>query len=181
MPKTLFFEYQTIRELVEYFVKYHSIQLSNLFNAKQEKTSESPLPNIKSQITNKNSKKQILSNRFNRFRLFDKTNDSKRSIASDPIAIVGLSGRYPESENIDAYWNNLREGKDCITEVPKDRWDWRDYYSDDRTEAGRHYSKWGGFIAGVMNLTQGSLIYPREKQPILIPRNDYFYNTFGWQ
>src|SRR5262249_38432447 len=65
------------------------------------------------------------------------------------IAIIGLSGRYPEAVNLEAYWNNLREGKDCIVEVPKDRWDWREYFSEDRTKDGRHYSKWGGFIAGV--------------------------------
>src|SRR5262249_22449349 len=42
-----------------------------------------------------------------------------------------------------------RAGKDCIVEVPPDRWDWRKYYSEDRTRSGHHYSKWGGFIAGV--------------------------------
>ena len=68
---------------------------------------------------------------------------------TDPIAIIGLSGRYPEAVNIDAYWRNLRDGKDCIIEVPKERWDWREYFSEDRRQSGRHYSKWGGFIAGV--------------------------------
>ena len=65
------------------------------------------------------------------------------------IAIVGLSGRYPQARNVDEFWRNLREGKDCIVEIPQERWDWRDYYSDDRTAKGRHYSKWGGFIEGV--------------------------------
>ncbi|MBC9915703.1 beta-ketoacyl synthase N-terminal-like domain-containing protein, partial [Chitinophaga varians] len=26
---------------------------------------------------------------------------------------------------------------------------WQEYYSEDRTKEGRHYSKWGGFIDGV--------------------------------
>ena len=60
-----------------------------------------------------------------------------------------MSGRYPEAVNIDAYWHNLREGRDCIIEVPRERWDWREYFSDDRSKSGQHYSKWGGFIAGV--------------------------------
>ncbi|WP_206410053.1 SDR family NAD(P)-dependent oxidoreductase, partial [Lysobacter enzymogenes] len=67
----------------------------------------------------------------------------------EPIAIVGLSGRYPEAVDVAAYWRNLREGRDCIVEVPASRWDWRDYYSQDRSAEGRHYSKWGGFIEGV--------------------------------
>ncbi len=41
------------------------------------------------------------------------------TLDNGPIAIVGLSGRYPESIDVDAYWRNLRDGKDCITEVPR--------------------------------------------------------------
>ena len=44
-----------------------------------------------------------------------------------------LAGRYPAAADIHAFWNNLRDGKDCITEIPADRWDWRDYYTEDRT------------------------------------------------
>ncbi|WP_459212977.1 SDR family NAD(P)-dependent oxidoreductase, partial [Aquimarina rhabdastrellae] len=143
LPKTLFFEYQNIQELAEYFLKFHTSQLSKLII---------PEKKIEEKVVKEASKQEIRSDRkirLNRKRRIVIPKETSKSIASDPIAIVGLSGRYPKSENIDAYWNNLREGKDCITEVPKDRWDWRDYYSDDRTEAGRHYSKWGGFIAGV--------------------------------
>ncbi|KAB8061474.1 SDR family NAD(P)-dependent oxidoreductase [Janthinobacterium sp. FT14W] len=67
----------------------------------------------------------------------------------EAIAIIGLSGRYPQARDLDAFWHNLREGIDCVTEVPAARWDWRAHYSTDRTEPGRHYSKWGGFIEGV--------------------------------
>jgi len=65
------------------------------------------------------------------------------------VAIIGLSGRYPEAVDVAAYWENLRAGRDCIVEVPRERWDWREYYSEDRSRSGQHYSKWGGFIAGV--------------------------------
>ncbi|HLP42607.1 MAG TPA: type I polyketide synthase, partial [Fibrobacteria bacterium] len=63
--------------------------------------------------------------------------------------IIGLSGRYPEAPGLEDYWRNLRDGKDCIVEVPASRWDWREFYSSDRNRPGSHYSKWGGFIAGV--------------------------------
>ncbi|MCP5008276.1 MAG: type I polyketide synthase, partial [Planctomycetes bacterium] len=74
-----------------------------------------------------------------------------RDTASGPleIAIIGLSGRYPESVNVREYWKNLRDGKDCIIEVPENRWNWREYFSKDYTKDGSHYSKWGGFIEGV--------------------------------
>nr|MDH3093128.1 polyketide synthase [Bacillus velezensis] len=67
----------------------------------------------------------------------------------EPIAIVGMSGVFPKAANIDEYWRNLEEGKDCITEVPADRWDWREYYGDPLNEANKTNVKWGGFIDGV--------------------------------
>ncbi|MFF1934721.1 phosphopantetheine-binding protein, partial [Streptomyces sp. NPDC058228] len=48
----------------------------------------------------------------------------------DPIAVVGMSGRFPQAEDLDAFWRNLRDGRDCIAEVPADRWDWRALFGD---------------------------------------------------
>lgn len=66
----------------------------------------------------------------------------------DPIAIIGLAGRYPQGESLDAFWQALRDGRDCITEIPADRWDHSRFYSD-RKEAGKTRSRWGGFLNGV--------------------------------
>ncbi|WP_132066262.1 SDR family NAD(P)-dependent oxidoreductase, partial [Aquimarina spinulae] len=143
LPKTLFFEYQTIQELAEYFSKSHTSQLSKLFIS-GKKVQKKEIEETSKKETGSISKIQL-----NRRRRIVTPKGTDKLIQSDPIVIVGLSGRYPESVNIASYWENLREGRDCITEVPKDRWDWRDYYSDNRTKTGRHYSKWGGFISGV--------------------------------
>lgn len=32
----------------------------------------------------------------------------------DDIAIIGLTGKFPQSENIDEYWNNILNKKECI-------------------------------------------------------------------
>lgn len=34
---------------------------------------------------------------------------------SQDIAIVGLAGRFPKAKNIDQFWNNLKNGKECVT------------------------------------------------------------------
>ncbi|MDR4379115.1 hypothetical protein FO485_21090, partial [Bacillus amyloliquefaciens] len=38
------------------------------------------------------------------------------------FAIIGISGRYPESETLDELWEHLKAGDSCITEAPKNRW-----------------------------------------------------------
>lgn len=43
----------------------------------------------------------------------------------------------------------LSQGRDCISEIPKQRWDWREYYGDPNKEANKTNIKWGGFIEGV--------------------------------
>ncbi|BBB93423.1 MAG TPA: SDR family NAD(P)-dependent oxidoreductase [Methylomusa anaerophila] len=65
------------------------------------------------------------------------------------VAIIGLAGRYPLADDINQYWNNLKEGKDCITEIPTDRWDYREYYDEQPGKQGKTYSKWGGFINNI--------------------------------
>jgi acyl transferase domain-containing protein len=65
------------------------------------------------------------------------------------IAIVGQSGRYPKARTVEEYWKNLSEGKDCVTEIPRERWDHRQYYDPQKGQPGKSYSKWGGFIDGV--------------------------------
>lgn len=65
------------------------------------------------------------------------------------IAVVGIGGRYPGSPNIEIFWENLRQGRDLITEIPRERWDWRRFYHPVRQTPGKSCSKWGGFIGEV--------------------------------
>ncbi|WP_051313370.1 SDR family NAD(P)-dependent oxidoreductase [Sporocytophaga myxococcoides] len=147
LSKTLFFEYQTIGELAEYFINAHSPKLYSIFNTIESSPKKviAPLPTPKSQTQTR----AISGRRFSSQAQVSASANSIGSVNMEPIAIIGLSGRFPESININEYWNNLRNGKDCIIEVPQDRWDWREYYSEDRNKSGHHYSKWGGFISGV--------------------------------
>ncbi|WP_067339080.1 non-ribosomal peptide synthetase [Stappia indica] len=71
------------------------------------------------------------------------------SAEDDPVVIVGLSCTFPMARNADAFWQNLVEGRDCITRIPPDRWDWRAIDGDPREEPGRTNIHWGGFIDGV--------------------------------
>ncbi len=69
--------------------------------------------------------------------------------ADEDIAIIGLAGRYPMARDLDAFWENLKTGRDCITEIPPERWDYRRYYDPEKGRPDRIYSKWGGFLDGV--------------------------------
>ncbi|MGK2855468.1 MAG: type I polyketide synthase, partial [Microbacteriaceae bacterium] len=78
------------------------------------------------------------------------TPDGSRSgvVADSPldIAIVGLAGRYPQANSIEAYWANLRAGRDCVTGIPDDRWDHSPYHAPEPGRQDRTYARWGGFV-----------------------------------
>ncbi|OLR94818.1 SDR family NAD(P)-dependent oxidoreductase [Actinokineospora bangkokensis] len=40
---------------------------------------------------------------------------------SGAIAVIGIAGRYPGSPDLDAFWDNLVHGRDCVTPLPADR------------------------------------------------------------
>ncbi|MFZ4816961.1 MAG: type I polyketide synthase, partial [Phototrophicaceae bacterium] len=46
----------------------------------------------------------------------------------EPLAIIGVSGRYPGSPNVDAYWEMLRSGGNPVAEIPQARWDMGQFY-----------------------------------------------------
>ncbi|WP_439657534.1 SDR family NAD(P)-dependent oxidoreductase [Lentzea sp. HUAS TT2] len=82
---------------------------------------------------------------------------------TDAVAIIGMSGRFPQADDLDAFWRNLSEGRDCISEVPADRWDWRELYGDPFAQEGRTTVKHGGFMDGVADFDPEFFgISPRE-------------------
>ncbi len=59
---------------------------------------------------------------------------------TEPIAIVGLSCRFPGGANDpEAYWQLLREGRDAIGPAPTDRWETADF-------ADQNIAWYGGFL-----------------------------------
>ena len=155
LSKTLFFEHQTLDQLAAHFVEAHAATVARLFPSASSASSASAKETVPAAPTPvaapdaARSDGRGAARRARGRRWLAAPAPARESSVPEPIAIVGLSGRYPESEDLAAFWRNLRDGRDCIVEVPPSRWDWRDYYSEDRSQDGRHYSKWGGFIAGV--------------------------------
>jgi|HubBroStandDraft_1064217.scaffolds.fasta_scaffold00052_10 acyl transferase domain-containing protein/SAM-dependent methyltransferase/aryl carrier-like protein len=69
--------------------------------------------------------------------------------ASDGIAIIGIAGRFPEADSLDEFWANLVAGRDCIREIPPERWDHARHYDPTPGVPGKSYAKWGGFLRDV--------------------------------
>ena len=73
---------------------------------------------------------------------FDK---SKKQIM--PIAVIGMSGRFPDAANVNEYWDNLRNGRSSIKSFPKERGcDIEEYYDPRKKQPGKTYVRKAGLI-----------------------------------
>ncbi len=90
-----------------------------------------------------------------------------QAAAHGPIAVVGLSCRFPGAPTPEAFWQLLSGGIDAITEVPAERWDANRYYSpgEDGPAPGKMSTRWGGFVEGVEQFDPHFFnIAPREAE-----------------
>jgi hypothetical protein len=75
---------------------------------------------------------------------------AKKIVKEEPIAIIGIGCRFPGDVNNPAdFWELLSEGKNAITEIPKNRWSKRLFYHPDKDREGKIYSPRGGFLEDI--------------------------------
>lgn len=147
ISSTLFYEYNSLDELADYVIDhYHEVLLARyVASTNQVVMGERDL--IKHRAISKGEPEAVMIE-------VPFADNKERTIASShirypgmqDIAIIGLAGRYPGANSTDALWDLLKNGKSSISEIPKDRWDWKTYYTEDKKAFGGIYTKWGGFI-----------------------------------
>ncbi len=149
ISKTLFFEYGTLGSLSDYFVKEYPGACAR-WTGVQNQAFDEPARPVPESVSPR-AFPSLTSFQFSPERFGGRTRVMSAKRTHDPIAIIGLSGRYPQAYNVEEYWNHLKTGKDCITEIPRDRWSLEGFFHEDFEEAvaqGKSYSKWGGFLEG---------------------------------
>lgn len=140
---TIFFEYRNIKDLAAYLAeKNHDFFYNQL-------SKEIVKPSV---VETKNEVINTRSFTSGRLRTVPEKTDPTPDVVrekKEEIAIIGLSGKYPGAETIDEFWENLKNGRDCVIEIPKDRWDIDKYYDPQKGQAGKINSRWGGFLKNV--------------------------------
>lgn len=75
---------------------------------------------------------------------------ASKDIANEPIAIVGVAGRFPGAGgDVLRFGDLLQQGTDLITEVPPERWDIDALYDADPEKPGKMYCRYGSFLKNV--------------------------------
>jgi acyl transferase domain-containing protein len=131
LSPAVFFEYPNIKELTEFFSQDYQDSFMQIlgivpkqsgFSDNTRQAVESIPPKTEQEIIQ--PRRTVLQS--------SASSDAHVSLGSitDDIAVIGISGRFPMARDLHEFWSNLVHGKDCICEIPKDRWNWREYYGD---------------------------------------------------
>ena len=62
------------------------------------------------------------------------------------LAIVSMSGRFPEAQNTDAFWDLLYKGLDVCKEVPLRRWDVKTHVDPSGKARNKGATRWGCWL-----------------------------------
>ena len=79
----------------------------------------------------------------------DPAEKSHHAAATSPLAIVGIGCLFPKADNVAEFWSNIKNGVDCITEVPETHWRAADYFDADPKAPDKVYAKHGGFLSAI--------------------------------
>ncbi|HSH96610.1 MAG TPA: SDR family NAD(P)-dependent oxidoreductase [Roseimicrobium sp.] len=78
------------------------------------------------------------------------TDKANRSGKPSDIAICGIGCVFPQADNLEAFWDNIKKGINSITDVPKEtHWSPEDYLDTDPKAPDMTYAARGGFISPI--------------------------------
>ncbi|MBT2404440.1 MULTISPECIES: SDR family NAD(P)-dependent oxidoreductase [unclassified Streptomyces] len=154
LSKTLFFEYRNLHELSAYFLQAHADAVRMVVGDHGE-PDRSPAPEGGAPVTVVRPSAPLV--------VPSPAEPVRPATREDAIAVIGLAGRYPGAEDLDGFWENLAAGRDCVTEVPPDRWEHRPSGGSDRNQPGGAPAQWGGFLDGAADFDAPFFnVSPRE-------------------
>lgn len=167
LAPTIFFEHATLGRFAAYLQREHSAALAARFAVPTATPTAPPRPQS-AQAAPRPQPDATLARPT-----------APATLEDDEIAVIGISGRFPMAEDIQQFFHNLKDGRDCISEIPANRWDWREYYGDPHREVDKTNVKWGGFIHGVDHFDPLFFaISPREAQ--LMDPQQRLLMTYVW-
>ncbi len=96
--------------------------------------------------------------------------DNHGPLAAEPIAIVGMAGRFPGADTLDEFWQVLKDGRDTVGQVPADRFDISALHDADPLSRGKITTDQGGFISDLARFDAHFFNIPAREAESLDPQ-----------
>ncbi|MFE4053271.1 SDR family NAD(P)-dependent oxidoreductase [Streptomyces sp. YIM B13518] len=150
LSKTLLFEHQCVNDLARYFLGAHADALESVLGIGAEP--EQPAPAVGRPVAAPSARShagpepsvRAAGTFVRQAEPSVRPAEPRGPREEEAVAVVGLAGRYPGAADLDELWENLVVARDCVTQVPADRWD----HEQAAGEPGG-VPRWGGFLDSV--------------------------------
>jgi len=97
------------------------------------------------------------------------------------VAVIGIGCRFPGGvTDPESFARLLFDGVDAVTEVPAERWDWREWAADRPDAPGAIASRWGGFLDGVDRFDAAFFGIPPKDAAFMDPQQRLLLET-AWE
>jgi 3-oxoacyl-(acyl-carrier-protein) synthase/acyl carrier protein/NAD(P)-dependent dehydrogenase (short-subunit alcohol dehydrogenase family) len=161
---TVLFDYVSVEQLADHIMKLSPTLpsepeiVADKSGSSSETTAESGSDNSEEAIVNLQSQSSAS----------DSYVAASDSYSSESIAVIGMSGRFPGSDNVEELWENICNGVDLIT--PLKRWDMSrcKNLSDEFCAQGGFLSGIGQFDPGFFNISGTEATYMDPQQRLFL-------------
>ncbi len=97
--------------------------------------------------------------------------------AGEPVAIIGMAGVMPQSEDLEEFWSHLAAGHDLITEVPRERWEGAGFAAALARSGEAGKALFGGFLKQVDAFDAAFFGISRREAELMDPQQRLFLET----
>ncbi len=121
----IFFGYPTMERLSEYLLERYRVEMAEFYHEGEEHPIEVEQEVSYALAGVAATKEKYVDKKERKITRRNFSNQKSRDVSKeDSIAIIGMSGRFPEARSVDEFWSILKEGKEVIREVPHERTEW---------------------------------------------------------
>ncbi|MCX8131443.1 MAG: phosphopantetheine-binding protein [Clostridia bacterium] len=139
LETTVLFEYNNVNNLSRYIAEAHESAIVSILNEDNPGSIE---VDAGFQGENADQATQTIS----LIRYGDRETAKALEISKETIAVIGMSGRFAESQTVDDLWKHLANGANLIKEVS--RWDLSERYQETQRE-GKSFCNYGSFLDNI--------------------------------
>ncbi|MBL1065928.1 SDR family NAD(P)-dependent oxidoreductase [Streptomyces sp. 7-21] len=111
----LFFSHPTLNRLTSYLLTSHAARMNERYREAADDASA---------VLRPDAGHAAAAERKRRSDRFTASAGTRAALAQDPIALIGMSGRFPGARTVAGLWSIVSEGRSAVTEVPEERRPW---------------------------------------------------------
>lgn len=118
-----------------------------------------------------NNHKDLLKNAILKIQEKDSAIRKLEGERNEPVAIIGMSCRFPGAADPEAFWQLIEAGRDAVTLMTDQRWKMDDFFSTNVGEPGKIYTRHFGLLDDIDQFDPAAFGISESEAPYIDPQH----------